>query len=97
MVGAVGQRDGHIHHLEAERSLFERLDRAFLDRRDEVSRHHAAADLVLELEAGAARQRLDVEHDIAELAVAAGLLLVPAALDDAFLDGFVVADRRPPR
>ena len=43
-------------------------------------RHRAADDLFVELEAGAARHRLDVEHDVAELAVAAGLLLVAAAL-----------------
>ena len=44
--------------------------------------------------ARAARHRLDVEHDVAVLAVAAGLLLVPAALDDALADGFAVADAR---
>ena len=39
----------------------------------------AAGDLFGELEAFAARARLDVEHHVAELAVAARLLLVPAA------------------
>jgi hypothetical protein len=46
-----------------------------------------------ELEAGAARHRLDLEHDVAELAVAAGLLLVAAALGDGLADGLQVADR----
>ena len=76
--------------------MLERVDDAFLDRRDVVARHHAAGDLVLEGEARAARHRLDVEHDVAVLAVAAGLLLVPAALDDAFADGLAVADGRLP-
>jgi hypothetical protein len=41
-----------------------------------VSRDRAALDLVDELEAGAARQRLDAQEHLAELAGAAGLLLV---------------------
>ena len=73
--------------------MLERVDDALLDRRDVVARHHAAGDLVLELEAGAARQRLDLEHDVAELAVAAGLLLVAAALRDRLADGLAIADR----
>ena len=70
---------------------------ALLHRRDVIARHHAAGDPVLELEAGAARQRLDLQHRVAELAVAAGLLLVPAAHGDRFADGFAIADRRRPR
>ena len=80
VIGAVDQRHRDIDHRKAERPVLECVDHAFLDRRDVVARHHAAGDLVLEREAGAARQRLDVEHDVAELAVAARLLLVPAAL-----------------
>ncbi len=53
-------------------------------------RHHAAGDLVVEPEAAAARQRLDVEHHVAELAVPARLLLVPAAHLDALLDRLLV-------
>ena len=53
--------------------------------------------LVFEFEAGAARQRLDLKHGVAELAVAAGLLLMPAALRDRLADGLAVADRRRPR
>ena len=79
VIGAVDQRHRDVDHREAERAVLERVDDALLDRRDVIARHHAAGDLVLELEAGAARQRLDVEHDVAELAVAAGLLLVAAA------------------
>ncbi len=64
----------------------------FLHRGDVVARHHAALDLVNEFEALVARQRFDVEHHVAVLAVATRLFLVTAALDDALLDGFAIAD-----
>ncbi len=48
----------------------------FLDRRDELPRHRAADDLVLERKAGAGRVRLGNDLDARKLAVAAGLLLV---------------------
>ena len=97
VIRAVDQRHRQVDHLEAERSVLERIDDAFLDRRNVIARHYAAGDLVLELESGAARQRLDLEHHVAELAVAAGLLLVAAALLDRLLDRLPVADARPPR
>ena len=50
----------------------------FLDRRNELARDRAAEDVVDELEVAAARQRLELHLAVAELAVAAGLLLVPA-------------------
>ena len=55
----------------------EHLLDALLHRRNELVRDHAALGLVDELEAGAARQRLDSQRHLAELAGAAGLLLVP--------------------
>ena len=97
MIGAVDQGHRQIDHREAERPMLERVDDALLHRRDVIARHHAAGDLVLELEAGAARQRPDLHHHVAELAVAAGLLLVPAADRDRFLDGLAIADGRRPR
>ena len=54
----------------------EHLAHAFLDRRDELAGDRAADDVVDELEARAARQRLDAQVHLAELAGAAGLLLV---------------------
>ena len=51
---------------------------ALLDRRHELPRDRAAEDVVDELEVAAARQRLELHLAVAELAVAAGLLLVPA-------------------
>src|SRR6185312_6850765 len=86
VVGAVDQRDLDVDHLKAERALLEGLDAALLDRGNVVARHHAAGDLVLELEARTARQRLDVEHHVAELAVAAGLLFMTPTLLDWLLD-----------
>src|ERR1700722_3394755 len=83
-----------IDHGKAEGSVFEGVDDAFLDRGNVVPRHDTAGDLVFERETRAARHRLDVDHDIAVLAVAAGLFLVPAALHHALPDGLAVANRR---
>ena len=94
VIRAVDQRHVQVDHRKAERAVLERVDDAFLDGGNVVARHHAAGDLVLEGKARAARHRLDVEHDVAVLAVAARLLLVPAALHDAFADGLAVADAR---
>ncbi len=96
VVGAVDQRHLDVDHGEAERPVLERVDDALFHRRNVVARHHAAGDAVLELEARVARQRLDLQHHVAELAVAAGLLLVPAALRDRLADGLAVADGRRP-
>ena len=49
-----------------------------LDRRHELARDRAAEDVVDELEIAAARQRLEPDLAVAELPVAAGLLLVAA-------------------
>ena len=78
VVGTVQQGDLEIHHRVAGQiAALGRLDDAFLDGRDVLPRDGAAEDLVLELEAAAARQGLHGDDAIAELAVAAGLLLVP--------------------
>ena len=61
---AIGTRGQHL------------LD-ALLHRGNERVGNRAAFDLVDELEAAAARQRLDAQVDLAELTRAAGLLLVP--------------------
>ncbi len=45
-------------------------------------------------EAGAARQRRNVDDDVAELSVSAGLLLVPPALGHGFADRFLVGNLR---
>jgi hypothetical protein len=57
---------------------------------NEVARHRAAEDFVAELEAAAARQRLHANFAVAKLAVAAGLLLVPALRLGLAADGFAI-------
>src|SRR5262249_50673638 len=93
VIRAVDQLRRNVDHREAEGAVLERVDDACLHRRNVIARHHAALDLLAEAEARAARQRFDVEHDVAVLAVTARLLLVAAALHDALLDGLAVADR----
>src|ERR1700678_1671124 len=83
-----------VDHGKTQRPVREAVDHAFLDRGNVVAGHDAAGDLIFKRKAGAARHRLDVEHDIAELAMAARLFLVPAALDDTLADGFAITDRR---
>src|SRR6185369_659994 len=94
VIRAVNKRDRDVDNLEPERAVLEAVDDALLHRADVIARNDAALDLVLEGEARAARQRLDVEHDVAVLAVAAGLLLVAAALLDRLADRLAVADAR---
>ena len=90
VIGAVRQIDGEVDDREAERSLHHPVADALLDRRNILLGHDAAGDRVGEGEACAARQRLDLDDDVAELAVAARLLLVAAAdlhrLADRLLD-----------
>src|SRR5262249_57615076 len=63
--------------------------------RDVVGGAGDADDFLVERETRAARKRLDVEHHVAELAVAARLFLVPAAhRADRLADGLAVADAR---
>ena len=79
MVLAVEARDLHVDDGEAEHAaLLHRLVHALLDRGDELAGDRAADDLVDELEAAAALERLDAHERDAELPVAAGLLLVLA-------------------
>ena len=69
MVLAEHQRDTDIHHREAgQRTVIHRLTDALLDSRDELPWHHAADDLVHELEAAAAVHRLNFEIADAVLA-----------------------------
>src|SRR5215831_8473669 len=93
VIGAVVYLRCYVDHREAEGPVLERVDDARLHRRNVIARHHAALDLLGEAEARPARQRFDVEHDVAVLAVAARLLLMATALHDALLDGLAIADR----
>ena len=61
-----------------DRAFGQHLAHAFLDGRDELARDRAAHDVVDELEARAALERLDAQVHLAELAGATRLLLVAA-------------------
>ncbi len=63
--------------ITRQNALGRGLADALLDAREEVLRNRAADDLLGELDA-AAVVRLDLDPDVAEHAVAAGLLLVAA-------------------
>jgi hypothetical protein len=64
--------------ITGENALLAGFLEPLLDRGDEVARNGPAEDLVLELEILAARQGLELDPGVAELAPAARLLLVPA-------------------
>ena len=96
VIGAVDQRHRDIDHRKSQWPVLERVEHAFFHRRDVIARHHTTGDLFLEFETRAARQRLDVEHHIAELTVTAGLLLVTSTLLRAFANGLAITDRGRP-
>jgi hypothetical protein len=73
------------------------LAHALFHGRDELPGDGAALDLVDELEAAAARQRLDAQEHLAELAGAAGLLLVAVVAFGRRRDGLAVGDARRTR
>src|SRR5579875_1902469 len=98
MIGAVHQRHVYVDHGETERPVLEAVEHTFLHSRNIVPRHHAAGDAVLELESGSARQMLDLHDHVAELAMAARLLLVTATDGDVLADRLSIAyGRRPCR
>jgi hypothetical protein len=96
VIGAVGQVHRHIDDRKAERAGFQVVANAGLDRLDVGLGHDPACDRVCELEAGTARQRLDLQHHVAELAVAARLLLVAAALLRRLADRLAIGNGRRP-
>ena len=93
MVLAVDQPHPEVdHRVAGVVAVRRRLDDALLDRRPEVERDGAAEDLVLELELLAARQRLEDDLAVGELAAAAGLLLVAAVPLGGAVHGLAVGD-----
>ena len=90
MIGAVVQGHADVDHRKAERSALQIFDHALFHRRDKLLGHDAADDLVDEDEARSARLRFDLDHTVAELAVATGLPFVAAALRHRLADGFLV-------
>src|SRR5262245_6566221 len=96
MVGAVDQADGNIDHREAEGAAIEVVAHPDFDAWDVVLGHHAAGNLIGELETRPARARLDGDNHVAELPVSPGLLLVATAHLDRFADRLLVGDLARP-
>src|SRR5699024_4139942 len=71
-------------------ALADAVAQALFDGGDEVLRHAAADGLIGKDEVLGLGLGLEADVDVAELAVAAGLLLVPAVDFDLFLDGLAV-------
>ena len=95
MERAVEDRGAEVdHRVAGEEAAHPRVLDALLDRRHELARDRAAEDVVDELEVAAARQRLELHLAVAELAVAAGLLLVPAVRLGRRGDRLAVGDAR---
>ena len=92
VIAAVVQRHLDIRHrIAGQNAAFQRFLDTRLGRVDVFLRNPAARDIVLELEAGARRQRLHANLDVAVLAVTAGLLDVPAFGFGVLADGVSAA------
>ncbi|MCY1294133.1 hypothetical protein D9M68_575610 [compost metagenome] len=95
MTLAVVHRDLDVLHREAgQRPGGQRRAHALLHRGNELSGNHPAFHRIDEFEAGAARQRFDAQEHLAELAGAAGLLLVPRMAFGRVRGGLAVGDAR---
>src|SRR4029453_15492076 len=95
MERAVEHRGPEVdHRVSGEEATHPRVLDSFLDRRNELARNGPAEDVVDELEVAAAGQRLELDLAVAELAVAAGLLLVPAVRLGGRGDGFPIGNPR---
>ena len=80
------------HGESRQHASLGRFDDAFFNRGNVLPRNGTAHDGVDELKSLAAWLRLELNPAVAELAVAAGLLLVPALDPHFFLDGLAVGD-----
>ena len=95
MVGAVEHGDAEVdHRIAGQIAAGPRVLDPLLDRRHELARNRPAEDVVDELEVGAAAQRLDADLAVAELPVAAGLLLVAPVRLGGRLDRLAIRDAR---
>ena len=87
MVGAVVQHGLQVHHgIARQGTVGAGLPQALLHRREEVLGHAAAEDLLGEDHVVLLRLGFKPDPHVAELAAAAGLLLVAALLLDSLAD-----------
>ena len=95
MIAAVVELGAQARHREArQNALDEVLAQALFDRRNEVARHRAADDCIDELEIRARLGGGELNPHVAELAVAAALLLVAALHLNRLADGLAVGNLR---
>ena len=93
MIGAEVQRGLQEHdRITGQNALADAVAQALFNGRDEVLRHAAADRLIREDHLFGLGLRLEADINVAELAVAAGLLLVTAVDLDLLLDGLAVGD-----
>ena len=87
--------DGHLevdHRIARDDAVLHRLFDAGLDRLRPLLAQALTLDLPVELEARAARQRLEIGDDVTPLPLAAGLADVPALGLDRLGDGLAIGD-----
>ena len=95
VIRAVVDRALEIHHRESgQKAVRGRFHDSLFNGGNEIARDGAAENFVGELEFPAARQRLHANPAIAELAVAAGLLLVAALHVGLAANGFAIRNLR---
>src|SRR5205807_8153874 len=82
------------HRVAGEIAADARFLNAFFDGGDELARDRAAEDVVDEFEVRSAGERFDLDLAVAELAVAAGLFLVPPVRLGGGLDRLAVRNAR---
>ena len=95
MVGTVVEFGGEAYYREAgENALLDVVAKALFNGGDEVARYNAADNGIFEDELGIGGIVIgtELDDDVAELAVSAGLLLMAAAYVDLLADGLTVRD-----
>jgi len=95
VVGTVVQFRGQAYYREAgENALLDVVAKALFNGGDKVARYYAADNGIFEDELGIGGYvvRTELDNDVAELAVSAGLLLMASANVDLLADGLAIGD-----